>query len=126
MISLFDLVVLLILFQLKHFVADYPLQNKYMLGKFKETGWVAPLAAHCSYHAGFTFLISIFFAPWYVALMLSVVDFVIHFTMDRFKASPNMLGRFKMDNPKFWWALGFDQMVHHITHYLIIVVLLLS
>lgn len=32
------LFILLILFQIKHFVADYLLQGEYMLGKFKP-GW---------------------------------------------------------------------------------------
>ena len=36
------------------------------------------------------------------------------------KASPKMLGRFKPDNKYFWWSLGGDQMWHHLTHYLII------
>ena len=60
---------------------------------------------------------------------------VVHFTMDRIKASPNMLGRFKpltketyptaneaaiKSNTYFWWSLGLDQGVHHLTHYVII------
>jgi len=75
----------------------------------------------------------------------------VHFAMDRIKASPNLLGRFKMlDGPRFvevykhaynpnfkpvvsnkfkerlshntyfWWSLGLDQGVHHLTHYLVI------
>ena len=31
-----EIFVLLFAFQMKHFLADYPLQNVYMLGKFKE------------------------------------------------------------------------------------------
>lgn len=118
--------VLLILFQVKHYVADYPLQNVYMLGKFKETGWVLPLATHCSVHAVFTFLIcSMFNVAVGVCILLALMDFAIHFTMDRIKASPKMLGRFKPDQKEFWWALGIDQMVHHLTHYLIIALILL-
>ena len=30
-----ELLMLLVLFQLKHFICDYPLQNAYMLGKMK-------------------------------------------------------------------------------------------
>ena len=77
--------------------------------------------------------------------------------MDRIKASPKMLGRYKSlskkefmrakdqvndeytygdienrkafsklgkskldSNRKFWYSLGIDQMVHHLTHYIII------
>ena len=28
-------------------------------------------------------------------------------------------GRFK-SNTYFWWALGWDQMMHHLTHYVIL------
>lgn len=111
---------LLILFQLKHFVADYPLQNRYMLGKFKETGWIKPLAAHCSVHAAMTFGIAMFFVSPVIAAALALLDFAFHFAMDRIKASPKMLGRFTHIDPKFWWSLGVDQMFHHLTHYLII------
>lgn len=49
---------LLIAFQVKHFLADYPLQNRYMLGKFKD-GWAFfwPLMAHAAVHGFGTFLI---------------------------------------------------------------------
>lgn len=115
---------LLILFQIKHFVADYPLQTRYMLGKFKEHGWIKPLAAHCGVHAGFTFAIAFAFVDFGLSLFVALLDFVIHFTMDRIKASPKLLGRFTAIDPKFWWALGFDQMIHHLTHYLIILVII--
>jgi hypothetical protein len=128
---------LLILFQMKHFIADFPLQTPYMLGKFKAEGWVLPLLAHCSVHSVFTLCIVLYFAPafWWVALL----DFLFHFTMDRIKASPHFLGRFKTlsanefataskqslrYNTFFWWSLGFDQMFHHLTHYLLIWIIL--
>lgn len=110
---------LLIVFQLKHFLADYPLQGKYMLGKFKDGwDWVIPLLAHSSVHFIFTLMICSIVNPslWWLAL----VDFVIHFSMDRIKAGKNFLGRFKIEDKRFWWSLGFDQMVHHLTHYFVI------
>lgn len=146
---------LLVIFQIKHFVADYPLQGKYMLKKFLP-GWdfVLPLTAHAGVHALITLVILVLIKSnmyWLVA-----VDFVVHFIVDRIKASPKMLGRFKAlsavefrllfttpprklgegvafkyvteaevaeairDNTFFWWALGWDQMMHHLTHYFII------
>jgi len=125
-----DVFLLLIIYQLKHFICDYPLQGRYMLGKFKP-GWdfLGPLATHCSVHAGATFIIATAWGfstmPWGVAWCLAFLDFVIHFFMDRIKAGPKYLGRFKdMMKPYFWWALGFDQMIHHLTHYWIIWILL--
>lgn len=152
MITLF---VLLLAFQLKHFFADYPLQNRWMVGKFKKKGWVLPLGAHAAVHALFTFVIALFVAPWTVAVVCALFDATVHFVMDRIKASPDMLGRYKAisarewpeiqselngknlvrraiaidklkSNTYFWWALGLDQLVHHLTHYAVIWFLLRS
>lgn len=94
MIAIF---VLLLIYQVKHFVADYPLQTPWMLGKFKDKGWVVPLAAHAAVHGLFTVAIGLFcgWIPLSVVLAMGLFDFVVHFTMDRIKASPNLLGRFK-------------------------------
>ena len=150
--NLTNIIILLLAFQVKHFVSDYPLQGKYMLGKFK-TGWdfMGPLTAHCIVHSFFTFFIAVAFnGDSMLALGLAAFDFAVHFIMDRIKAGPKYLGRFKAinefeykyytehtekeyidilknrmkENRFFWWALGIDQMVHHITHYAIIYMLL--
>lgn len=130
---------LLVLYQIKHFVCDYPLQGKYMLGKFKGGNeWILPLLAHAGVHGVATLLIALAVGSHH-ALSLAFFDMTIHFTMDRIKASPNLLGRFKpltaqtymaavkandqaalKGNTYFWWSLGLDQGVHHLTHYAII------
>lgn len=126
---------LLLAFQVKHFLADYPLQGRYMLGKFREDrGFVLPLLAHVGVHAMGTFLITCSFGIAQ-ALALAVFDATVHFIMDRVKASKRYLGRFKpltgetaptatreqwRSNDRFWWSLGLDQGVHHLTHYAII------
>ena len=164
---------LLIAYQIKHFLADFPLQNEYMLGKFKDKGWIMPLAAHAGVHAGFTFFIvmcylaqkDIFHHGYYeqpellviiASFLCAMFDFIVHFTMDRIKASPKMLGRYNTltkeqfiealdvvrcnanlspttvqiaqkkldDNERFWYSLGLDQFVHHVTHYIIIWVII--
>lgn len=132
--------------QVKHFLADYILQNHYMLGKFREKGWILPLAAHSFVHFLFTFGVAyVMIGDWGYPLFLALVDFTIHFAMDRIKASPQYLGKYTMlskmemrsiidakshplssavtdlldrqlrSNRNFWWSLGLDQMVHHIT-----------
>jgi hypothetical protein len=154
---LITVLALLVAFQLKHFLADYPFQNEYMLGKFKSKGWVKPLAAHAGVHAFMTFLITGPLVGAAKAVTFATFDFGIHFVMDRIKASPRLLGRFKALSAKdfrvvamvanqsnaaieareearsalrankyFWWALGADQTVHHLTHYAIIAMVMLS
>lgn len=174
------LIVLMVVMQFKHFIADYPLQNKYMMGKFKDTGWVKPLAAHCGVHFVFTFLIVLFTMAfvqgerliWYwwawftLPTLLATFDFTIHFIMDRIKASSTLLGRYESlskqefkglsesyamvkyadshtcpiikeqgmieknriearfkSNVYFWWALGADQLVHHLTDIAVVAIL---
>ena len=161
-----EIFALLIIFQIKHFLADYVFQTSYMLNKFKPSikEWFLPLVAHCFVHAVFCLTIILFFAPefWWIC----GVDFLLHFLMDRIKASPHLLGRFKMlsygeyqsaintlngevyvynewrwdddeldamsktvkkhakkalrNNSLFWVFIGFDQLFHHLSHYLII------
>jgi hypothetical protein len=121
-----DVFALLVAFQAKHFLADYPLQGRYMLGKFNERGWVLPLASHAAVHAVGTFVIAwLFGAPWLAAVLLALLDGCIHFAVDRVKASPKLLGRWNTDRPYFWWVLGGDQMAHHLTHYALIWLLVL-
>lgn len=159
---------LLVIMKFKHYIADYLLQGRYMLGKFKMNGWEWPLAAHCGVHFLFTFIIALFNQPIEWAIALAFLDFTIHFIMDRIKAAPYMLGRYQalsksemiklmesrqnyisfLNNTKneddlsvmklevelslvqidkeiksntyFWWALGFDQMIHGLTDLFIV------
>ncbi len=131
------ILLLWLIFDLKHYIADFVLQTNYMQGKFQKSGWQAPLALHCSMHAICTLLIVLAFSP--VMWWLSILDFAIHFTMDRIKASTHLLGRFKnlcqhemptatvaqkRHDRLFWLALGFDQYIHHLTNLLIVWILL--
>lgn len=107
---------LLVIYQVKHFVADYLFQNVWMLQKSRP-GWdfALPLGTHCAVHSLFTLGIVLYVNPayWWLAL----VDLVTHFVMDRIKAGPRYLGRFAdMRSKAFWMSYGFDQMVHHLTH----------
>jgi hypothetical protein len=111
------LLLLFIVFQVKHFLADYVFQNVYMLQKSR-AGWdfVWPLTIHSGVHALFTLAIVIWVGKtslWWLAIL----DFVVHFSMDRIKASPRLLGRFSdMQTSSYWISFGLDQMVHHLTH----------
>ena len=122
--SIEEVFILLIIFQIKHFICDFPLQREYMLRKTLP-GWnfLAPLSLHCLVHMLFTLIIVVFYNPSLV--WLAPVDFVVHFIMDRIKSGPRYLGRYNDRNrPGFWNALGFDQMVHCFTNFYIVWVLL--
>ena len=108
--------ILLIFFQVKQFIADFVLQNVWMLQKARP-GWdfVPPLTIHCGEHAAITLALVLYLNPVY--WWLAILDFVVHFTMDRIKAGPRYLGRYHDVRGKaFWVTFGLDQMVHHLTH----------
>jgi hypothetical protein len=112
-----EILVVLILFQIKHFFSDFPLQSVYMLGKGK-TGlaWIMPLSAHCAVHAGLSLLIILFVNPSLFWLVLA--EFGAHFVIDRSKClyklpqgawAPEDKGKYLT---KYYMAFGLDQLAH--------------
>ena len=123
-----NIFLLLIAFQIKHLIADYYLQFPYMyLNKGQKTGWFKPLFDHSFVHSIGTFMIvslyslyvNVFFMYFW---LLPLFDFVTHFITDRWKATR---GR-TPDQPKFWYDLGIDQMVHHIVSIIIVYILVIA
>ncbi len=108
-------------FQIKHLIGDYLLQTGWMVRGKARPGldFLYPLSVHVFIHAAITFVIVMAVNPalWFLALL----DFAVHFLMDRIKSGPKYLGRFTdMNKQSFWIPFGVDQMVHHCTHYFII------
>lgn len=98
----------------KHVIADFLLQNSWMaLGKDQKTGWALPLLTHCTIHGVLTTLIVVLIEPrlWFLGL----VDFVIHICIDRAKGICVSTFHVTMDHPWFWWLIGIDQALHHLT-----------
>lgn len=126
--------VLLIVFQVKHFIIDYVVQfsRHDSMKKFEADGWVFPLFKHANDHGmASAFIVSTVLysvgTPWLPLILLSLgayaFDLVVHFTMDRIKASPHMLGKHEFPSREYFFSLAVDQSVHHVTHYVIIMVL---
>lgn len=87
---------LLVVYQIKHYVADFPLQGAFMLGKFKKSpDFILPLLSHGAVHGAMTFLIALCFKSPMVAAAFGLTDMVVHCIIDRVKASPDLGGRFK-------------------------------
>ena len=105
----------LVIFLAKHLAADFLLQTSWMAnGKEQPSGWFFPLLAHVLVHTAATALIFAILAPAY--LWIAAVDFVVHFAVDRAKG---LLNRFFDNDPTktgFWWLLGIDQTLRHLTH----------
>ncbi|MBM0207670.1 DUF3307 domain-containing protein [Micromonospora sp. STR1s_5] len=109
------LTVLIVAFSLKHFLADFVLQTGWIaLGKDCRTDWVRPLIAHVTIHAGLALAIILVVAPrlWWLAL----VDFVVHFGVDRGKTIAGRWGEWGANDARYWWLFGFDQLLHQLTN----------
>ncbi len=85
-----------------------------VFGKGRGQGWILPLLAHASVHGAFTALIvGLWTGNILLAIGIGALETVAHFAIDRIKASPKLLGRYKdVSQPVFWWCLGLDQLAH--------------
>ncbi|WP_198646867.1 DUF3307 domain-containing protein [Pannonibacter carbonis] len=107
---------LFLAFLAKHFLADFLLQTYWMAaGKEKARHWLVPLSVHAGIHAVLTGLVCLWFAPWLV--WLALVDFAVHFCIDRGKAGAVRAIGATPARASFWWLLGLDQSLHHLTHF---------
>jgi hypothetical protein len=113
-----NILILLIVFQLKHLIADYYLQTPRMYeNKGKEYGWFWPLAEHSIVHASFTIVIvGAFTGSPLITFYAFMFDLITHFVTDRWKATQPE----GPDTKKFWTNLGWDQLAHHIVGIIIV------
>jgi len=105
----------LVIFLFKHLVADFLLQTAWMAnGKEQPVGWFRPLLAHVAVHTVATGTIFAALAPAFV--WMAAVDFVVHFSIDRAKGLLNRAFDNDPTKTAFWWLIGIDQTLHHLTH----------
>jgi hypothetical protein len=106
--------ILLALFGIKHFIADFLMQFDYMLREKGIYGAVGGVH-HALVHASWTFLILVFFcSDANTIIALSFADFVLHYHIDYFKQQFNR-GLTPADR-RFWVWLGLDQALHYLTY----------
>lgn len=111
-----DIFLMMMIFQVKHFLADYILQFEFMYKKKGAAeGWFMPLFAHAAIHGVITAYIVYFFAPS-VAFFALVFDVLTHMVIDRWKATRSA----GIEESKFWYYLGADQALHHMVGIFII------
>lgn len=108
---------LLILFQIKHFVCDFPLQAFPYQYLNKATYGHLGGIIHAFIHFFASYLILLFFTNNIMAFSLAALDGIIHYHIDWAKMNINKHYGWKPDNSeKFWIALGFDQLLHQLTY----------
>jgi len=120
-----SLLLLYLSFRLKQLTCDFLLQTDRMALTKGQAGaqGIKALLSHTLIHAIGTLIIALVFVPflWWLAL----VDFAVHSFVDRVKASITYKKGWKPSDTAFWWAFGFDQEAHNLTHlaYIVIIVM---
>jgi hypothetical protein len=101
---------------IKHVIADFFLQTNWMAqGKDRPTGWLVPLTVHCAIHGVIATALIVAIQPrlWFIG----VADFVVHFLVDRWKGFCVNTFSVTPHTPWFWWLIGIDQALHHLTNF---------
>ncbi len=111
-------VAFLILLQVKHFVCDFPLQGPFQYKNKGTYGHPGGLL-----HAGIHMLgtIAVFAACGFTwtpdILLIVVIEPLIHYHIDWAKMRLNAhFGWGPTTSERFWWLLGFDQLLHQLTY----------
>jgi hypothetical protein len=112
------ILVFLTLLSIKHFIVDFLLQRPYHYenkGIYGHPGGVQ----HAIFHGVGTTMCFILWAP-FLAVILGVIDALVHYHIDWAKVQLNIHYNLTPDNEKFWWLLGADQLAHYLTYILLV------
>ena len=122
-----ETIVLLFLFQVKHWYADFKIQT--YMQTVKKGIWLNPVGiSHSVDHMWGSMLallvFSIIITPiiWWLIILIAIAEAVIHYIIDFTKVKYGCKDNTK---PQFWNQFGLDQLAHQ-TCYLLIVLYLLS
>ncbi|WP_437436860.1 DUF3307 domain-containing protein [Ruegeria arenilitoris] len=107
---------MLCLLQIKHMFADYFLQTPKMLsGRGEYFHWGR--AQHAAVHVvGSIIVFLLFGAPWSFILIISALEWIVHFNIDFAKANYSDKKKLSPAQAAFWRATGLDQLMHNLTY----------
>jgi len=112
---------LLFLFQIKHWYVDFVLQTDYHVKHKGIYGHPGGLW-HSVHHGIATILVLVLFVDIVYALIAAILDTVVHYHIDWVKMN---YGSKDISSKNFWNHLGLDQMAHQITYILLVFFLLI-
>ncbi len=114
-----EILILVLLLFTKHFIIDFPLQNKFQYSNKGTYGHLGGLL-HAFLHGCGTYICLAWYAPA-AAGYLAIIDTVVHYHIDWAKVNiNNKFGWGATTHEKFWWLLGFDQYLHAVTYIFLI------
>ncbi len=122
-----EILTLLLLFQIKHWYADFKIQT--YMQTVKKGVWLDPIGiSHSLDHVWSTFVILIIFSlcissiPAHIIVAIGLIEGIIHYLIDFVKVK---YGCKDITKPQFWNQFGLDQLGHQITYILIAAFILL-
>ena len=112
--------------EVKHFIFDYPLQTAYQLnnkGTYGHPGGIL----HSGLHVVGTSTAFLIITPTLaIGAAIMVGEFLLHYHIDWSK--DHVLRRMALNakDRGFWWAIGVDQLLHHLTYVAIAAILVVT
>jgi hypothetical protein len=117
-----EIIYLLALFGIKHFLADFLWQFPYMVrdkGHYGSPGGMT----HAALHGLLTFFVVIGFVRTEDAVTIALIDSAVHYHIDWAKTNLSLgLG---IEDHRFWVWFGLDQTLHYLTYIAIIAIIVL-
>lgn len=110
----------LFLLFVKHFICDFPLQSNPWLYRNKGTYMHPGGIVHAGIHGIGTLLV---LAPFIgsASMIYALIDMIVHYHIDWAKMNINQHYDWQPHtSERFWILLGFDQLLHHMTYFMII------
>ena len=108
--------ILITLLFTKHFIVDFPLQNKFQWSNKGTYGHPGGLL-HSALHGNATMLVFWWYAPL-ACVWLGFIDAFIHYHIDW--AKMKLGGNLTTSHKKYWIYFGLDQLLHSLTYAFII------
>ena len=106
------------LFQIKHFIVDFPLQNDAHLANKGKYGNFTGIGHSLLHGIGTMVCLAPFLAnSLLLMLLLGLLDFAVHYHVDWAKTK---FGCKDIKQKAFWNQLGLDQLAHQLTYVIIL------
>ncbi|WP_294607765.1 DUF3307 domain-containing protein [Roseovarius sp.] len=119
-----EMIAVLILFQIKHFIGDYLWQTDWMLANKGRYGHPGGLV-HAGVHGALTLPILIWAGVAIgTALLLALAEATVHYHIDWAKARAVRRRDLDVSQTAFWHFLGLDQGAHQLTYIALLAALL--
>lgn len=114
--SIAAIFIVLVILEVKHFLCDYPLQTKYQVthkGIYGHPGGII----HSGLHIIGTSVAFLVITPTFVVgAAILVGEFIVHYHIDWTKDQVMRRTGLTSTDSGFWWTLGTDQLLHHLTY----------